>query len=71
MSDITSLESELINALAQLDEDRVYDLVRKTLDSGATSEQILNDMNVGMQKVGTIFESGEYFIADLMFAGMI
>ena len=31
MSDITSLESELINALAQLDEDRVYDLVRKTL----------------------------------------
>lgn len=71
MSDMTSLESELINALAQLDEDKVYDLVRKILDGGATSEQIMNDMNIGMQKVGTIFESGEYFIADLMFAGMI
>lgn len=71
MPESTSLKSELINALAQLDEDSVYELVRKTLDGGATSDQILDYMNVGMQKVGDIFENGEYFIADLMFAGMI
>lgn len=71
MSDTTSLKSELILALAQLDEDKVYDLVRKAVDGKATSDQLLDYMNLGMQKVGDTFEKGEYFIADLMFAGMI
>lgn len=71
MSKIVELESELIDSLARLDENKVYDLIQRLLSEGASSEQIMKDMNMGLKGVGTFFENGKYFIADMMFAGMI
>lgn len=71
MSEITAVEKELIDALAGLDEDRVYERIRALLSGGVPAERIMGYMNTGLKKVGSLFEDGEYFIADLMFAGMI
>lgn len=61
----------LIDAMTELDEDRVMQLVQAMIDSGATSNSIQMALNVGITNVGKRFEKGDYFIADLIVSGMI
>lgn len=61
----------LIEAMTELDEDRVMQLVQAMIGSGATANSIQMALNVGITNVGKRFEKGDYFIADLIVSGML
>ncbi len=59
-------------ALGELDEDRVLAALTEFVASGPTEEEALSVVNAcqqGMAVVGDLFEKGEYFVGDLIFAG--
>ncbi|MCL1802624.1 MAG: cobalamin-dependent protein [Eubacteriaceae bacterium] len=61
---------ELKMAIGDLDEDKVQALLEELSESGAqTAAAALSACQEGMEIVGAKYESGEYFVADLIFAG--
>ena len=62
---------DLKEALANLEEKNIYDIVKKKLDSGASAKEILKECQHGMKIVGERYNREEYFVADLMYAGEI
>ncbi len=62
---------QLVKALAELEEDRVLEIVRQELDCGTEPLSILQACQRGMTEVGSRFESNEYFVSDLMMSGEI
>lgn len=66
-----SLKNNLIYQFSQLNENEVYAALNELLENGIPNKEIEDCLNEGMKQVGDIFEKGEYFIADLMFSGMI
>lgn len=65
------MEDELIKAMEELDEKTVLRLVKKALSQGLEPTEIQKQLQVGMVKVGELYERGDYFIADLIMAGII
>jgi methanogenic corrinoid protein MtbC1 len=65
------MAQELVVALADLDEDKVQELVRAGLAAGASPSQLLEECREGMTLIGKRFETGEYFLSDLIMAGEI
>ena len=57
--------------MADLMEDDVLALVKEKIAQGADPMGILNDARQAMEVVGKRFETGEYFIPDLIMAGEI
>lgn len=68
---LSEIQEEYINALADLDEIKVFELTEKKLNAGEDPLEILNDVKRAMDIVGKRFEDGWYFVADLMMAGEI
>ncbi len=66
---MNDLKESFINALVELDEPAVMDILDKRLASGEEPLEILNDVKKAMDEVGNRFEKGIYFVADLMMAG--
>lgn len=63
---------ELTEAMGDLREDAVLQLVRELVQTDpACSMEIVNSMNSGMAIVGERFDTFEYFVGDLIFAGEI
>ena len=62
---------ELKEALANLEEEKTYSLVKDRLDGGSSAREILKECQAGMKIVGERYNSEEYFVADLMYAGEI
>ena len=60
----------IINAMRELDEDTLLDSVKQAIDAGEASAA-LEACQKGMEGVGELFEEGEYFVGDLIFAGEI
>ena len=61
--------SILKQALIEGDDRQVVDLTRRALDEDHSAQTILNDALIsGMQKVGELFEQGEYFVPELLLA---
>lgn len=61
---------ELAQAMGDLDEDTVKELLEKVMAAGGTDAQAAMDAcQKGMDIVGTRFEEGEYFVGDLIYAG--
>ncbi len=58
-------------AMAELDEDVLLEEMRKIADGDGTAEEALDACQKGMDEVGRLFEDGEYFVGDLIFAGEI
>jgi methanogenic corrinoid protein MtbC1 len=58
-------------AMAELDEDVLLEEMRKVADGDGTAEEALEACQKGMDEVGRLFEEGEYFVGDLIFAGEI
>ncbi|MBF7097745.1 cobalamin B12-binding domain-containing protein [Alkalibacter mobilis] len=61
--------SELVG---NLEEDELLELLQEFVDSKPYEEeaqQVVSACQEGMAKVGDLFESGEYFVGDLIFAG--
>jgi methanogenic corrinoid protein MtbC1 len=63
------MNSELINAVADLDEDAVFPLIQADLDAGKDPASVLNDARQGLTIVGERYETGEYFLSDLIMSG--
>ena len=63
---------ELEQAMADLDEDTVLDMMKEVMDNnGEGVKEALEACQKGMATVGDLFEKGEYFVGDLIYAGEI
>lgn len=63
------MSQELINAIADMDEEGALALTRDLLAAGTTPTAILDACRAAMEVVGNRFEHGEYFIPELILAG--
>lgn len=63
--------SELAQLMKDLDEDKLLELVKKDLEAGRSPLEIIGDLNQGVVGVGELYEAGEYFVSQLMFAAEI
>jgi len=60
------------NAVINMDDDIILDLVNKCLDEGLTPIEIIEDgLSKGLDGVGQRFDDGEYFLAELIMAGEV
>ena len=63
---------EIKNAMADLEEDTLMELMNGIMENGGEGvNEAVAGMQEGMQEVGSRFESGEYFVCDLIYAGEI
>ena len=60
----------LAQAMGELDEDTVVELLEAVMaEGGAEAPQAMEACQKGMDTVGKLFEEGEYFVGDLIYAG--
>jgi methylmalonyl-CoA mutase cobalamin-binding domain/chain len=62
---------ELADALRDLDENKVYDLIDQKIDQGVSALDIIDECNAGMVAVGELFSDNTYFLSQLMFSANI
>ncbi len=61
---------ELAAAMGELEEDTVVELLEKVMEEGGSqATEAMDACQKGMDTVGELFEQGEYFVSDLIFAG--
>jgi methanogenic corrinoid protein MtbC1 len=65
------MDEELIAAMENLDEEKVLNCVKELSLAGTSNLSIIRLLNAGMVKVGKLFESRSYYIADLIVSGTI
>jgi methanogenic corrinoid protein MtbC1 len=63
--------SVLAQAIGDLEEDKAMVLVKDKLAKGEPALSILEELQAGMSLVGERFESGEYFLSELIYAADI
>ena len=60
----------LAAAMGELDEDTVKELLEEVMaDGGSEANKAMDACQKGMDTVGKLFEEGEYFVGDLIYAG--
>jgi 5-methyltetrahydrofolate--homocysteine methyltransferase len=62
---------ELSAAICDLDDEKVTEVVKQRLEAGVKPLEIVEKLQEGMAEVGRRFESGEYFLSELINAGEI
>ena len=67
----TKAREQLIDLLAELEEEAVLKLVQKRIAAGDDPLQIIEDCNEGMRQVGQRYERGEFFVSGLIMSGEI
>ncbi len=61
---------KLTEAMGELDEDTVVELLNQVMqEGGAQAGEAMSACQKGMDIVGNLFETGEYFVGDLIYAG--
>jgi methylmalonyl-CoA mutase cobalamin-binding domain/chain len=60
---------EIQKALTDLDVDGIADIVKMELDKGIEPQEILNALTSGLDEVGRLYETNEYFLVELVLAG--
>lgn len=61
---------KLAQAMGDLDEDVVKELLEEVMaEGGADAQKAMDACQKGMDIVGSLFEGGEYFVGDLIYAG--
>ena len=61
---------QLAAAMGELDEDTVKELLEQVMaEGGADAGKAMEACQKGMDTVGKLFEEGEYFVGDLIYAG--
>jgi len=67
------MDFELIKkAMSELDEDTLLSIMKDVMaDGGKDAQNALEACRAGMEEVGRLFEDGEYFVGDLIYAGDI
>ncbi len=61
----------LVTAVETLDEEKVVRLVTMGLNKGISPLDLIEDVHLGMKRVGALYEREEYYIADLIMASLI
>ncbi|AOY74765.1 cobalamin B12-binding domain-containing protein [Clostridium formicaceticum] len=62
----------LTHAVGELDEDEVLEMLNEFVETSPSEEdaqKVVNACQQGMAIVGDLFDKGEYFVGDLIFAG--
>ncbi len=62
---------EITAAMQELDEDSLLELMNGVMSGDGDAIEALNACQAGMEEVGNLFEEGEYFVGDLIYAGEI
>lgn len=65
------MSEKLVQAIAEMDEEQAISLTKEMLGQGDDPMTILEDCRAAMELVGKRFETGEYFISELILAGEI
>ena len=65
------LYEDLVKAMGMIDEGKTQYYAKQMIEEGRSPHEILEGLNEGLKQVEKQFEDGEYFIADLMFSGML
>ncbi len=65
------VRGEIGAALAELRRDEFLRLVDEALDRGKDPLVVLEECRSGMEKVGALYSSGQYFLAELMLSAMV
>lgn len=65
------MEDQLIDAVLELNEDLVIDIVNQKLSEGESPITIIKQVQEGVNRVGSCYNEGRYFIADLIMSGLI
>jgi len=68
---MTTMRDQLINLLADLEEDEVLRVVQARVAAGDDPLQIIEDCNAGMRLVGQRYERGEFYVSGLIMSGEI
>jgi len=63
--------SDLANAIADLKEDEVKQIVKSKIDSGVDPLSIVDECRKGMEIVGERYKNKEYFLGELIMSGEI
>ena len=66
-----SNEEALIEAVVEMDENKVYDIVKKMINEGIQPKEIIKMLSKGVEIVGDKFNKKEYFLTELVMAGEI
>ncbi len=61
----------LAEAVENIQEEKALFIAQQMLEGGCGRDEIISCVQQGLDKVGLLFERGEYFIADLMMAGIL
>lgn len=65
------MADDLVKALVDLEEKEVLRIVEQRLSAGENPLKILDDSRYALEIVGKRFETGEYFIPELVYSGEI
>ena len=65
------MPSKLVNALVNMREDEAVDIVKDSIDKGEDPNKILDSCQEAMKIVGENYEKGEYFLPELIMAGLM
>ncbi|GAV22918.1 cobalamin B12-binding domain-containing protein [Carboxydothermus pertinax] len=60
------MDNELINAVAELDEEKTLFLVKERIKAGAKPLEIVEDCRRGVEIVGRRYNDGTYYLSDLI-----
>lgn len=71
MEGLKLMIENLVKAVKELNEAKVLDLVKYHLNEGVKPITIIEDIQKGMINVGDMFQRGDYYLADLIMAGII
>lgn len=63
--------NEITVAMQELDEDSLLEKMNGVMSGDGEALEALNTCQIGMEEVGRLFEEGEYFVGDLIYAGEI
>ncbi len=69
--DKQELLKRLTDTIGRLDDEGAHAAAEALKQTDCTFEEVLGCLNQGLKLVGSQFEQGEYFIADLMYSGIL
>jgi dimethylamine corrinoid protein len=64
-------KEDLINAVVDIDEDRVYQIVKEMIAKKFSPQEIISFLREGVEIIGNKFNKKEYFLTELVMAGEI
>jgi len=69
--EVAKPEGKIAEALSKLESEALKDLVQKAIQEGEDPLRLLDECRAGMEIVGEMYSSGEYYLAELIIAGEI